>query len=275
MSVTTPQAARAALPALWRVSAVRAGLEIREFFRERDSVVFTFLFPIMFLLLLSSIFHGTVAGVGARQLYVPGMIAAGVASTSFLSLGIGIAGERDDGTLKRLSGTPMPKAAYFVGKVAMVGLVGTIETVVLVAVGRAVFGVQLPVDLGRWVTLVWVCALGLVASSLLGVAVSSLPRTARSATAVINLPFVALEFISGVFVPFNQLPPALQEVASLFPLKWMAQGLRSAFLPDRFQRVEMGHTWQHGTTAAVLLGWCGVGLVLCLVTFRWKGRDQG
>jgi ABC-2 type transport system permease protein len=263
------------LPSVRRVSAVRAGLEIREFFRERDAVVFTFLFPIMFLLLLSSIFHGTVDGVGARQLYVPGMIAAGVASTSFLTLGIGIAGERDDGTLRRLVGTPMPKVAYFFGKVAMVSVVGTIETLILMVVGRVVFGVQLPAGPGRWITLVWVCGLGLMASSLLGLAVSSLPRSARSATAVINLPFVALEFISGVFVPFNQLPHGLQVVASIFPLKWMAQGLRSAFLPERFQRVEMTHSWQHGTTAIVLLAWCALGLILCLVTFRWKGRGQG
>jgi ABC-2 type transport system permease protein len=89
------------------------------------------------------------------------------------------------------------------------------------------------------------------------------------------LPFVALEFISGVFVPFNQLPHGLQVVASIFPLKWMAQGLRSAFLPERFQRVEMTHSWQHGTTAIVLLAWCALGLILCLVTFRWKGRGQG
>jgi ABC-2 type transport system permease protein len=265
-----------AAPSLWRVSRARGALEIRQFFRERDAVVFTFCFPIMFLLLFSAIFHNSVVtGISERRLYLPAMIAAGVASTSFLSLGIGIAGERDDGTLKRLLGTPMPKAAYFFGKVAMVSVVGFIETAILVAVGLIVFGVPLPSDPSRWITLVWVCALGLVACSLLGVAVSSLPRSGRSATAVINLPFVMLEFVSGVFVPFSQLPHPVQELASFFPLKWMAEGLRSAFLPSRLAQAEMGHAWQHGTTALVLLAWCGGGLVLCLVTFRWRGRDQG
>jgi ABC-2 type transport system permease protein len=258
--------------AIVRASRARATLEVRQFFRERDAVVFTFAFPIMFLLLLSTIFHGADAGVSTRRVYLPGMVAAGIASTSFLTLGIGIAGERDDGTLRRLLGTPMPKVAYFLGKVALVVVVGTIETGILVVVGRVLFGVPLPAGAGRWLTLGWVGGLGLVACSLLGVAISSLPRTARSAVAVINLPFVVLEFISGVFVPFNQLPHGVQVAASIFPLKWMAEGLRSAFLPNRFAHVEMGHAWQHGTTAAVLLTWCLVGLLVCLTTFRWRGR---
>jgi ABC-2 type transport system permease protein len=122
---------------LWRVSLARGSLEVRQFFRERDGVVFTFLFPIMFLFLLASIFGGTDGrtGVSDKQIYVPGMIAAGIMSTSFLTLGVGIAAERDDGTLRRLVATPMPRAAYFLGKVAMVIVVGAAETAVLLAVG--------------------------------------------------------------------------------------------------------------------------------------------
>ena len=259
-----------------RIGFHRGALEVTQFFRERDAVVFTFLFPIMFLLLLGSIFHGTDdhTGVSNQQVFVAGMISAGIASTSFLALGVTIAGERDDGTLKRLAGTPMPAVSYFMGKVIMVAVVGCAETAVLLAIGTAAFGVDLPSSGGRWLTFVWVTGLGLIASSLLGVAISSLPRSARSATAVINLPFVILEFISGVFVPFNQLPHSLQQVASLFPLKWMAQGLRSVFLPDKFRYVEMDHSWAHGTTALVLLGWSVLGLALCTVTFRWS-RERG
>jgi ABC-2 type transport system permease protein len=73
-------------------------------------------------------------------------------------------------------------------------------------------------------------------------------------------------------VPFNQLPRGLQETASLFPLKWMAEGLRSAFLPDSFRRVELDRSWQHPLTLAVLAGWCVVGLLLCRATFRWSDR---
>ena len=64
-----------------------------------------------------------------------------------------------------------------------------------------------------------------------------------------------LQFISGVFFVFNDLPTWMQQVASVFPLKWMAQGMRSVFLPPSAESWEVSGSWQHGATAAVLLVW--------------------
>lgn len=67
----------------------------------------------------------------------------------------------------------------------------------------------------------------------------------------------------------------MQQVASVFPLKWMAQGMRSVFLPDSAEALEVGGSWQHGATAAVLTAWLVVGLVVGVRTFRWRRRDDG
>ena len=64
-------------------------------------------------------------------------------------------------------------------------------------------------------------------------------------------------------------------VASVFPLKWMAQGMRSVFLPESAEAFEVSGSWQHGATAAVLLAWLVVGLVVGPRTFRWTRRDDG
>ena len=62
----------------------------------------------------------------------------------------------------------------------------------------------------------------------------------------------------------------MQQVGAVFPLKWMAQGLRSVFLPDTAAPAGAGrHRWEHGRIALVLAAWCVGGLVLCLMTFRW------
>jgi ABC-2 type transport system permease protein len=61
-------------------------------------------------------------------------------------------------------------------------------------------------------------------------------------------------------------------VAAIFPLKWMAQGLRSVFLPDALAAVEPAGSWELGRTALVLAAWCVAGLVLCVATFRWQDR---
>ena len=116
--------------------------------------------------------------------------------------------------------------------------------------------------------------LGVAACSLLGIAASSVPRSAaRNGVAVITFPFVVLQFISGVYVPFFLVPTWLRDIASVFPLEWMCRGMRSVFVPQAVA-LEPGHSWQHGQTALVLSGWIVAGLVLCLTTFRWQNRQD-
>ncbi len=127
---------------------------------------------------------------------------------------------------------------------------------------QAVDGVELAV---AQIALLLLAAAG----TLCGVAFSSVPRSARSAPAVVTPVVLVLQFVSGVSVLHGAVPPWLQHVAEVFPLKWAAQGMRSVFLPDALVVEEASRSWQHGTTAIVLAAWSAAGLVLCLRTFRW------
>ncbi len=271
------EAAAARPPSTLRVGWSRGLVETKMFFRERESVIFTFSFPIILLILFGSIFAGTLEGTGitVSQLYTAGLLGAGIMSTSFQNLGVSIAVEREDGTLKRLAGTPMPRSAYFLGKIISVLAITVVEVVLLLAVGVLLYDLDLPTSGTDWLTFAWVGVLGITASSLLGIAVSSLPRSARSAAGVITMPFVVLQFISGVYIPFTELPNWLINVASFFPLKWMCQGLRSVFLGDRGASLEVTGTYELDRVALILGAWVIGGLVLCLLTFRWKSRRDG
>ena len=271
-SMVVRTTAQAPLPGVWRVGWSRGRVELKSFFRERESVVFIFAMPAVMLVLLGAIFGGQGAGHGVSigDLYVAGLIGGGVMATSYQNLGMSVAFERERFTLKRLRGTPMPAAAYFGGKIIQVLVAAVAEVTVLIAVGLAFYHLQLPTSLAVWWTFVWVFTLGVAACSLLGIAASSLPRSAaRNAVAVITLPFVVLQFISGVYVPFFLVPMWLRDIASVFPLEWMCRGVRSVFVPQAIA-LEPGHSWAHGQTALVLLAWVGAGLVLCLKTFRWQ-----
>jgi ABC-2 type transport system permease protein len=221
------------LPGAWGLGLRRGALEIRQFFRQRDQVVFTFAFPVVLLFLFASIFRDDVegAGVTASQLYVPAMMAAGIMSTSFQALGISIAIEREDKVLRRLRGTPMPPAAYFLGKIWLVLFTGLLETAILLLVGTTCYGVDLPADAGRWFDLAWIFVLGITACALLGFAIGSVPKSANSASSVVVLPFLVLQFICGVYIAIGTIPDWMLTVGALFPLKWMCQGLRGVFLP--------------------------------------------
>src|SRR5690606_21223861 len=224
------------------------------------------------VLLVGAIFADAYGGppITVSQVYTAGLIGAGGMSTSFQNLGISIAVERDQGTLKRLAGTPMPRSSYFIGKIVSVLVIALLEVVILLAVGVFLYDLELPADTARWAVFAWVFLLGVSGAALLGIAASSLPRSARSATAVITMPFVVLQFISGVFIPFTELPGWLIDIASLFPLKWMCQGFRAVFLGDAGAALEVTGSYELARVALVLVAWVVGGLVLCLTAFRWR-----
>ena len=263
----------------------RARLELRAFFRETDSLVFSFLFPLIMLAIFSVAFGAdeTITtgpddsglAVTFPHYYLPNMIASAVLLSSLQTLGIAIAQERDDGTLKRLRGTPLPAVSYFIGKIFLVLLCTIAQVIVLLAFAKFAYDVPMPIDSEHWLRLVWVVAIGSATGTVLGIAISGLPRSGKAATGVVLPIVLILQFISGVFFPFFQLPSWLQNIASIFPLKWMAQGMRSALLPEQFTVLEPGNSWQLGWGVIVLLAWLILGLVVCRLTFRWMRRDGG
>lgn len=259
-----------------RIGWIRGIVEIKEFFRQREAVFFTLAFPVMLLLIFGSIFNYTMDGTGVpfARYFVPGILAAGLIGVAFQTLAIQIAVERDKGVLKRLEGTPMPPASYFVGKVIMVLVLVVLESVLLLAVAALLGKVTLPSDVGRWMTFIWVTVLGTTAGALLGVAYSSVPRSGKAAPAVVTPVALVLQFLSGVYFVFTSVPSGVQHVGALFPLKWIAQGYRSVLLPDRLSELEPAHTWEHARTALILALWAVGGLILALRTFRWRSRKD-
>ena len=280
MTTTTIDTGRLPAVRTLRLGFSRIKYEVRAYFRQGDSVFFTFLFPLVFLTIFSVAFSngnfGTNAGhkVTAADYYLPGMLAAGLLLSGLQNMSIDIAGEKSDGTLKRLGGSPLPVFSYFIGKIGQVLVTGFLQAVLLILVAGVVFQVSLPSDPAKWLTFVWVFLLGVTTCAVLGIALSALPRSGKSATAVIIPITLILQFISGVYLPFSQLPDWLQNFASIFPLKWLAQGMRSVFLPDHFKSVEQGGAWNLTGVLIATVIWLVVGLVLCRVTFRWIRKDS-
>jgi ABC-2 type transport system permease protein len=269
---------RAGAAARWgRLALARGGLELRLFFRERAEVLGTFGLPVVLLAVLGSIFDTELAtdGVGGGAIYTTGIIVLAVGAVSLVNLGIGVATDRDDGSLARLRRVPAPATVYLAGKVILVLVTCLAAAALVLAAGVVMFDLALPTDPARWLTFGWVFALGVTACALLGVAISGLAGSARAAGAMMNLPFLVLNFASGVLVPAAVLPPALRAVGEVFPLAWMAQGFRSALLPDAAAAYEPAGAWEHGRIALMLVAWCIGGLVLCLTTFRWRSRRDG
>jgi ABC-2 type transport system permease protein len=254
----------------------RVGYEVKGLARDRMAAMFTFTLPLILLVVFGSVFKGHIApGVSFTEYFAAGMIASGAFYAGFQNLAIAVPLERDNLTLKRLRGTPMPPAAYLIGKVGLVIVVYVVQVAVLMTLGALLCGLQPPATVGRWLTFLWVSGLGLTACSLLGLALAGVVRRAEGAPAIVSPVVVVLQFISGVFFQYDSLPAWMRTLASVFPLRWLALGLRSVFLPRYFASVEPGGGWQRGTVAVVLAAWALIGFVVASRTFRWFQEEPG
>jgi ABC-2 type transport system permease protein len=254
-----------------RIGVLRSFLEVKQFMRQRESVVFTLFFPVILLFIFGTVFKDTIApGVTFSQYFVAGMIASGLVNTGFQQLAITIPMERDDGTLKRLRGTPMSVSSYFIGKALLVTILMIVQTILLLFFGSVVFDLNLPTDPMLWWNFTWLVILGSACSTVLGIAFSVVPKSGRGASAVVSPIVIILQFFSGVFFVFTSLPVWMQQFAALFPLKWLTQGMRSVFLPADFATQEVAGDWEIGKTALILIIWLILGLLISIKTFKWS-----
>jgi ABC-2 type transport system permease protein len=256
------------------ISSSRSKVEIRSLFRNRQQLVFTIFFPVLLLLIFGSVFTSSVLpGIKFAQYFTAGIIASGVVYTAFQNLAIAIPMERDAGTLKRLRGTPMPAAAYFMGKIAQVVISYIFQVTILILVGAVFFGVHLPTNATAWINFVWISLLGLLCFTLLGISFSSLAKNGDSAPALVTPVVLVAQFTSGVFIQFNTLPTWMQDAASIFPLKWMCEGMRSVFLGSKATALQPHGSYQLGDVALMLVLWSVIGGVLAWRTFRFVDKS--
>lgn len=241
----------------------------RTFWREPTGVFFTVALPLLFLFLFVSIFGNDDVDLGGRSIkgstyYVPGILALALVSASTVNLAISISIRRERGILKRLRSTPLPPWVYMAGRVATATSVATLLVVVVTVVGRIVYGVELPGSALAGLALTVV--VGTAALCCLGFALTAAIPSENAAPAVTNAVVLPLYFISGVFIPNDQIPQTMRTVADVFPIKHLFQALLTAFDPSTTGTgIEVRHL-------AIMAAWGVVGLLVATKTFRWSPR---
>jgi len=123
------------IPGLVSASLTRVRVEMVAFFRDWQSMLFNMALPVMMMLVFGAVFNQKVPGtdVDYRLLFISGMIAVGVMSTTFQTLAISITLDREEGLIRRLAASPMPRGAYFIG-ITVKALITTILEVIILMV---------------------------------------------------------------------------------------------------------------------------------------------
>jgi ABC-2 type transport system permease protein len=212
------------------------------------------------------------AGVTLGSVMLPGVLGMFVALGMLLVVQQ-LAADREDGTLLRAKATPNGIRAYLVGKLVQIS--ATVLAYLAILLIPGVFLVDgLTIDgWHSWLTFAWVLLLGLVATQSIGAMLGSLVASQRGA-GHLSLPIIGLIAISGIFAPITALPVWLQGIAQVFPVYWLGLGMRSAFLPGNAVVIEIGESWRHVETAAVLGAWAVAGLVFAPIVLRRMARRE-
>ena len=234
------------------------------FWRNPQSAVFTFAFPVLFVIIMGALFGGVgkssyFGGLTALQYYVPTIAALSVLGSCYGQLAVALAARRQNGILKRIRATPLPAWAYFTGLLAHCILVSLVDLVLIVGVGR-LYGVPLP---AQWFAITLTLVLAAACFCALGVAVASVITNAEAAPAVAQFVLFPLLFLSGTYLPIHSA--LLNRITGWLPVRPFNEALTGPL---------SRHTGADWRQLAVLAAWGAVGAVVAIRRFRWDPRPE-
>jgi ABC-2 type transport system permease protein len=239
----------------------------KSFWRNPARAFFTFAFPLMFLVIFTSLLGNGDVPIGGTFVsqatyYVAAMAAFSVITACYTNVAIGVSFERDGGILKRTRGTPLPAWAFLGGRVIHAVFISILLVVICAAFGALFYDATIPsgAALGEFLVMLIV---GAASFSALGLAITPLIPNADASPAIVNASILPLLFLSGIFIPLGDNAPSwIQWVGRIFPVRHFADGMQAAFLGLPF-------SWNDVLVVAV---WGLAGLVLAARFFSWEPK---
>lgn len=239
-------------------------VEQRLYWRSRELAFFTFMLPIVFFVLLGSVYgNAKIDRVKGSRYLLAGMLGYGVVATAFAGLSIVLVIRREEGILKRLRATPLSAPTYIAAVLASTLLVYAVEAVGLVVLGKVLFSIGFP---ARLFSLVLSLLLGALAFTALGLAVTAVVRSAEGSSAVVNAIYLPMAFISGSFFSPHSFPAFLRAIADVLPLTYFIRLLRDVMLYGQ-------QIWDEPGSVAAVAAWGLVGVIGAARGFRWVPRE--
>jgi ABC-2 type transport system permease protein len=241
----------------------------KAFWRNPASVFFTVMFPVLLLVIFGTIFGSSTVEIRGGHIdtdtyYVPAIITLSIISSTMQALAMSLVIAREDGRLKRGRGTPMPAWVFIAGRVGNSIVTSVMMLALLALIGGLVYGVHFPWD--RIPAILLVLAIGAASFSCLGIALTAAIPTQDAAAPIVNFLLLPLYFLSGVFIPDDQLPSGIIHFADIFPIRHFFLAFFDAYVPGGSSVI----AWDHLLIVAI---WGVGGLLLAIRYFRWTPRS--
>lgn len=209
----------AARPAPWRAYWLEARNELLRLLRSPSFAVPTLVFPPMFYTLFAVILnHKGGPQVATHLLATYGVF--GVMAPGLFGFGVAIAMDRERGFLALKRAQPVPAGAVLLSRMAMAMVFATAISLLLMAIGMLFAGVSL--SAAQAVSLVLVDTIGVLPFCAIGLYVGSI-ASGQGAPAIINMIYLPMAFLAGLWMPLSMLPAVIGKLAPLWPAHHLAQ----------------------------------------------------
>jgi ABC-2 type transport system permease protein len=248
----------------------------KAFWRNPASAFFTFAFPLMFLVIFTSLLGEGEESLEGYQLdtttyYVGAMAAFGVISACFTNIAITTTFNRDAGILKRLRGTPLPAGVYMAARVVHAMVISVILVVITLLFGMVVYDSPSPTG-APLLEFIVAFLVGSLSFSALALAITSVIPNADASPPIVNAAILPLLFLSGIFIPLNDDAPAwMTTIAEIFPVKHFADAMRAGFLGNLVTPLGRAFPFDW-LDVAIVAAWGVGGLILAARFFSWEPR---
>jgi ABC-2 type transport system permease protein len=208
------------VPSPLRIFLLEAHSEFLRLLRAPSFAVPTIAFPLLFYVLFGVLLAPVHASPEAARRALASFLVIGTMAPGLFALGITLATDRERGLLELKRALPMPRGLYLAAKLAMSMVFAAIVALLLMTLAASAARVVLTA--AEWCLLFVLAVLGVVPFSAIGLLVGASVR-ASAAPAVINLIYLPMSFLSGLWVPLAFLPHSLASLAPLWPSWHLAQ----------------------------------------------------
>jgi len=239
------------------------------FWRNPASVFFTALLPVIFLVIFATIFGNDqieeLDGVKVTTYYIPAIVTLAVISATMVNLAMNVTIAREQGLLKRGRGTPLPPWVFIVGRVGNAIVISAVMLVVVTLIGKLLYDAPIPWE--RIPAVLVTLVVGASAFCCLGLAMTVIIPTREAASAITNAITLPLYFISGIFIPENEIPDGVLSFANHFPVRDFFEAFFTAYSP---KTVGSGFEWGDLLLVAI---WGLAGFLIAIRYFHWTPRQ--
>jgi ABC-2 type transport system permease protein len=221
------------------IFAKEAKYEFLKLIRTRVFSLSVIGFPVMFYVLFGLVNRGnSMDGMDAAKYMLAGYCCFGMIGAALFGIGVGLASERSLGWLELKRASPMPPLAYLVAKCISAQAFGLIIVGVLSLLAVAFGGVRLSAS--EFAMMLGMTVAGTVPFAAMALLIALLVP-ANAASGVVNLIYLPMSFMSGLWIPIQYLPKFLKPIAPYLPAFHLSQLMETIFGYQRQGSVTMNH----------------------------------